>query len=166
MAGMNELKAKLGLPPVSQIGVVVRNVEKAANSYSSLFGIGPFTIYEFIPEIHVFNGEQTYSKIKMGKAMWGSIELELIQPMEGKSPHMDFLQQRGEGAQHLGFNIPNFDELYEKFIKEGFKPLLRSASYVETYKGNLKVCYFDTDKAIGILFEIIWKSWLPECQSK
>ena len=166
MTDIKELKTKLRLPPVSQIGVVVRDVDKAADYYSSLFGIGPFTIYEFAPEVHVFNGEQTYAKIKMGKAMWGNIELELIQPLEGKSPHMDFLQQRGEGVQHLGFNVPNFDELYENFIQEGFKPLLRSGSYVETYKGDLKVCYFDTDKVVGVLFEIIWKSWLLECQAK
>jgi hypothetical protein len=112
----------------------------------------------------VFNGEQTIQKSKWGKLM-GKHRVG-IDPADGRKIPADFLQQRGEGVQHLGFNIPNFDELYEKFIKEGFKPLLRSASYVETYKGNLKVCYFDTDKAIGILFEIIWKSWLPECQSK
>ncbi len=166
MEDMNKLKAKLGLPPISQIGMVVKDVQKAANYYSSLLGLGPFTIYDFVPEMHVFNGEQTYAKVRMGKAMWNSMELELIQPLEGKSPHMDFLQRQGEGVQHFGFNVPNFDELYEKFTKEGFKPLLRSGGYVETYKGDLKVCYFDTDKAIGILFEIIWKSWLPECQAK
>jgi len=114
---MNELKAKLGLPPISQIGVVVKDVQKAADSYSSLLGIGPFTIYDFVPEMHVFNGEQTYAKVKMGKAMWNNMELELIQPMEGKSPHMDFLHQRGEGVQHFGFNVPNFDDLYENSSK-------------------------------------------------
>jgi len=166
MDGINTLKAKLGLPPISQIGMVVKDVQKTANYYSSLLGVGPFTIYDFVPEMHVYNGEQTYAKVRMGKAMWNNMELELIQPLEGKSPHMDFLQQRGEGVQHFGFNVPNFDELYEKFTKEGFKPLLRSGGYVENYKGDLKVCYFDTDKAVGTLFEIIWKSWLPECQAK
>lgn len=164
--GTEELTAKLKLPPVSQIGIVVRNVERAANLYSSLFGIGPFSIYEFVPEGHLFNQRQTHSKIKIGKAMWGHVELELMEPMEGESPHMDFLKQHGEGVQHLGFNVRNFDELYDNFIKEGFKPILTSTAYVATYKGNLKVAYFDTDKAVGVLFEIIWKSWLPECQSE
>ncbi len=164
MTGITELKARLGLPPVSQIGVVVRDVYKTAEYYSSLFGIGPFTVYDFVPGKHWYREELTYSKVRMGKAVWGNLELELIQPLEGRSIHVDFLERHGEGLQHLGFNVANFDELYERFIQEGFKPLLRGESYVETYKGHLKACYFDTSRIGGVLFEIIWKSWLPECQ--
>jgi hypothetical protein len=98
--------------------------------------------------------------------MWGNMELELLQPLEGKSPHMDFFRQHGEGLHHLGFFVPNFDELCENFLREGFKPVLESASYVETYKGSIKVRYWDTDKIVGVLFEIIYKSWLPECQPR
>ena len=164
MSGIDELKAKMKLPPVSQIGVVVRDVRKSADYYSSLFGIGPFTIYEFVPEKHWYMEELTHSKIMMGKAMWGNIELELIQPMEGKSLHKDFLDRHGEGLQHLGFFVPNYDEMVQAFLQAGFKPVLRGETYVEPYKGYLKACYFDTERVGGVLFEIIWKSWLPECQ--
>ena len=163
MSGIDELRVKLKLPPVSQIGVVVRDVRKAADYYSSLFGIGPFTVYEFVPEKHWYMEELTYSKITMGKAMWGNIELELIQPMEGKSLHQDFLDRHGEGLQHLGFFVSDFEERVEAFLQAGFKPVLRGETYVEPYKGYLKACYFDTQKVGGVLFEIIWKSWLPEC---
>jgi methylmalonyl-CoA/ethylmalonyl-CoA epimerase len=166
MTGIDELKARLKLPAVSQIGVVVRDVRKTAEHYSTLFGIGPFTIYEFAAEKHWHMEELTYSKVLMGKAVWGNLELELIQPLEGKSIHVDFLRQHGEGLQHLGFNIADFDEYFKRFTEAGFKPLLRGETYVETYKGNLKACYFDTRAIGGIIFEIIWKSWLPECQKK
>jgi len=166
MTGADELKAKLGLPPVSQIGVVVRDARKAADYYSSLLGIGPFRVYEFVPEKHWYKEGLTYSKVMMGIARWGNIDLELVQPMEGRSIHKDFLEEHGEGLQHLGFNVPNFDELYERFIQEGFKPLLRGESYIDMHKGHLKACYFDTQKIGGVIFEIIWKSWVPECQTK
>jgi methylmalonyl-CoA/ethylmalonyl-CoA epimerase len=96
----------------------------------------------------------------MGKAMWSGIELELIQPLEGGSDHKDFLETRGEGLHHLGFSVPNYDEVFAGFLSLGFKPLMRAESYVETYKGHLKACSFDTRKIGGILFEIFWKSWL------
>jgi 4-hydroxyphenylpyruvate dioxygenase-like putative hemolysin len=160
MSGINELTAKLSLPPVSQIGVVVREVEKAVSYFSSVFGICPFTVYEWAPDKHWVMEEPSYLKLRMGKAMWGNIELELIQPLEGKSLHIDFLETYGEGLHHLGFNVPNYDEVFERFLCEGFKPLMRAESYVATYDGHLKACYFDTRQIGGIIFEIIWKSWL------
>jgi 4-hydroxyphenylpyruvate dioxygenase-like putative hemolysin len=150
----------LNLPPFSQIGVVVREMEKAVSYFSSVFSIGPFTVYEWAPDRHWVMEEPSYLKLRMGKAMWGDIELELIQPLEGKSLHRDFLETCGEGLHHLGFHIYNYDEVFEGFLREGFKPLMRAESYIETYKGYLKACYFDTRQTGGVLFEIIWKSWL------
>jgi len=77
MNDMNKLKAKLGLPPISQIGVVVKGCSKGGRLLLLAFGVGPFTIYDFVPEMHVYNGEQTYAKVRMGKAMWNNMELEL-----------------------------------------------------------------------------------------
>ena len=39
---------------------------------------------------------------------------------------------------------------------------MRAESYVAAYKGHLKACYFDTRRIGGIIFEIMWKSWLME----
>jgi methylmalonyl-CoA/ethylmalonyl-CoA epimerase len=160
MSGINELKTRLSLPLVSQIGVVVRDVDRAADWYSSVFGLGPFTIYEWVPDRHWVLEEPSYLKLKMGKAQWGGIELELIQPLEGESHHRDFLATVGEGLHHLGFNVNNYDEVYEKFLSQGFKPLMRAESFVAAYNGHLRACYFDTRQIGGVLFEIIWKSWL------
>jgi hypothetical protein len=110
--------------------------------------------------MHWFMEEPSYIKMLIGKTMWGDIELELIKPLEGRSLHKDFLATQGEGLHHLGFNISNYDEMFEQFKKAGFKPLMRAESYVDTYKGFLKACYFGTQAVGGIIFEIIWKSWL------
>jgi methylmalonyl-CoA/ethylmalonyl-CoA epimerase len=160
MNRVDSLKAKLGLPPVSQIGVVVKDMNKVVEYYSSVFEIGPFYVYEFIPEKHWFMEELSPLKILMAKAPWGHIELELIQPLEGKSLHKNFLDNYGEGLQHLGFDVPNYDEIFEKFIQMGFKPLQRIETYYEAYKGYAKAAYFDTQKIGGIVFEIMWRSWV------
>ena len=41
-----QVRNELALPPVNQIGVAVRDVSKAADFYSTLFGVGPFNVYE------------------------------------------------------------------------------------------------------------------------
>ncbi|MGD0916676.1 MAG: VOC family protein [Thermodesulfobacteriota bacterium] len=160
MKDMEDLKIRLGLPPISQIGFVVKDIDQAVEYYSSIFGIGPFTVYEFVPEKHWFMEEPSYLKLMMGKAAWGDLELELIQPIEGKSFHKEFLETHGEGIQHLGFFVPNYDETFEKFKAARFKPVMRVETYIETYKGHLRACYFDTRRTGGVMFEIIWKSWL------
>jgi 4-hydroxyphenylpyruvate dioxygenase-like putative hemolysin len=155
-----ELKKRLGLKNINQIGVVVKNMEKAVDYYSTTFNVGPFTVYDFVPEKHWFMEEPSYLKLRLGKAMWDNIELELIEPLSGRSLHKEFLEKHGEGLQHLGFNVDNYIEVFNGFIMAGFKPLMRCDTYVETYKGNLKACYFDTRAVGGVIFEIIWKSWL------
>jgi len=159
MTEIGELKERLSLPPLNQIGVVVREMEKAVRHFSSVLGVGPFTVYEFVPDRHWVMEKPSYLKLLMGKAIWGDIELELVQPVEGQSDHRNFLDTHGEGLHHLGFNVPNYDEVFERFLREGFKPLMRAESYVAAYNGHLKACYFDTRQIGGILIEIIWKSW-------
>lgn len=163
MSGLDEIKGEIELPPVSQIVMVVRDVDKVVQLYSSAFGMGPWTVYEFAPEKHWVKEKPTYPKFRMAKVTLGDIELCFMQPIGGESIHKEFLETHGEGMFNLVFDIPNYDEVFEKFIKAGFKPLARAKSYVETYKKFLTACYFDTQSIGGLLIEIRQgdrKSWL------
>jgi methylmalonyl-CoA/ethylmalonyl-CoA epimerase len=164
METLTEMKERLNLPRINQIGVVVKDIERAVDSLESLFHIGPFTVYEFVPDRHWYKEEPSSLRLLMGKAMWGETEFELIQPLEGRTIHQEFLDLHGEGLQHLGFHVRDFDETFRYLTGMGFEPLMRAESHVEMYGGDLKACYFDTRRVAGIICEIIWKSWLPECQ--
>ena len=161
---LQELKSKLKLPPVSQIGVIVKDMRATVEYYSRQFGIGPFNVYESSPDHYWFKNKPSYVKLRQGKAMLGDIELELIQPLEGESPYHEFLENEGEGLNHLGFNVPNYDEMYESFINAGIKQLMRVESYVKNYDGYIKACNFDTRQIGGVVIEIIWKSWLMSAE--
>jgi catechol 2,3-dioxygenase-like lactoylglutathione lyase family enzyme len=152
--GLKELKEKLGLPPISQICVVVKDAHRVVEHYSNIFGLGPWTVYEFAPEKHWVNEKPTSTKFLMAKAMLGDTEVCFMQPLEGESIHKEFLNVHGEGIFNLVFDVPNYDEVFEKFVKSGFRPLARAESYVETYKKNLRACYFDTKGVGGLLVEI------------
>jgi methylmalonyl-CoA/ethylmalonyl-CoA epimerase len=152
--GLRELKGKLGLPPISQICVVVKDADRVVEHYSSIFGLGPWTVYEFTPEKHWVKEKPISTKFLMAKTMLGEIEICFMQPLEGKSIHKEFLDTRGEGIFNLVFDVPNYDEMFDRFLKAGFEPLARAESYVGTYKKNLRACYFDTQSIGGLLIEI------------
>jgi catechol 2,3-dioxygenase-like lactoylglutathione lyase family enzyme len=162
-AGMDSaeaLRTKLMLPPISQIGIVVRDMQKAVEYYQGVFGLGPWTVYESTPDKYWFKGDPSHMRLRQGKAMLGGIEIELVQPLEGESTFHEFLRQRGEGLHHLAFNVEDYEATVRRFEEAGFKPLLQAEAYVATYEGTVKACHFDTRAVGGVIFEIVWKSWL------
>ena len=154
------LGTKLKLPPISQIGIVTRDAHKTVECYQALFGLGPWTVYDSTPDMYWFKGKPSHMRLRQGKAMLGGIELELVQPLEGESPFHEFLQEHGEGLHPLAFNTEDYDATIRRFEKAGFESLLRAEAYVPAYQGMVKACHFDTRAVGGVIFEVLWKSWL------
>ena len=51
MKDMGGITAKVNLPPVTQIGVVVRDLDQAMGYYSKTLGLGPFNpVFELAPD--------------------------------------------------------------------------------------------------------------------
>jgi hypothetical protein len=159
--GLDKIKREIKLPPVSQIVIVVRDIDRMVKEYSSLFSLEFWTVHEFIPEKIWFMGKPAYLKLLLAETMWNGTGLVLQQPLEASfSFYDDFLKNRGEGLLNFAFNVPNYEETFDKFLKAGFKPVMECDTYLETYKGYLKAGYFDTRSVYGIPIEIRWRSWL------
>jgi len=157
----DEIRREIELPPISQIVMVVKDVDRMVKEYSSLFGLGPWMVHEFIPEKIWFMGKPEYQKLLLAETMWNGTGLVLQQPLEASfSFYDDFLSTQGEGILNFAFNVQNYEETFDKFLKAGFKPVMECDTYLETYKGYLKTCYFDTQSVYGISIEIRWGSWL------
>jgi Glyoxalase/Bleomycin resistance protein/Dioxygenase superfamily len=143
--------ASIVLPPVRQIGLVVRDLEKAAALYYSTFGIGPFSI---VPEVRfdgiILRGRPTDSKIKVGFADSGPLQIELIQPVEGENIYTEFLRSGNEGLHHLGFEVDNFEGMLAKFKRRGIEPV-----FWKSYR-SMAFAYLDTGKIGGVMVELLW----------
>jgi methylmalonyl-CoA/ethylmalonyl-CoA epimerase len=133
-----------------QVGVVVKDMEKTIERLTSL-GFGPFESKIFPPDARQwFRGQPMNAKFKIFATQIGPIEFELIQPVEGKSPHREFLNRKGEGIQHIAFAIKDLDEEVNKLTRKGCKVEL---------KANLQdanVAYMDLDIG-GLVVELIQK---------
>jgi methylmalonyl-CoA/ethylmalonyl-CoA epimerase len=133
------------------VGMVVKDMNKAIERFSAL-GIGPFK-----PRILPADAQETYrgkpfiptKRVAIQITQIGNMELELIQPIDGASPHQEFLDQKGEGIQHLGFWVDNLDDSVKNLTKEGSSILLTSQ-----FKGGGGVAYLDLDAA-GLIVELV-----------
>ena len=92
------------LPPLDHIGIVVADVDRAVDYYSSVFGLGPFKVNEgaAMKEVN-FKGRKEDCKLKSAVAKSGAVEIEIIQVLEGECPHRDFLREGRQGLHHLAF---------------------------------------------------------------
>lgn len=138
------------LPPVSQIGIVVKDIEKSADYYAARFDIGPFSIMEVDLDGAVLRGKPASIRMKVGFAQSGPVQLELIQPLSGDNIYTEFLAAKGEGIHHLGFQVEDFDAMLAAFAREGVEPVFYRN------RDGFAFAYMDTEKIGGVMVELLW----------
>ena len=140
---------------VIQVGIVVKDVEKTVKRLTSL-GIGPFEPMVLPPERQEwFRDKRMYADFKIFGARIGDIQIELIQPISGDSPHKEFLETKGEGIQHIACAVEDVEKEVQKLTKEGATTLLRAK-----FPGGRGVAYMDLD-AGGLIVELIQRRTEP-----
>ena len=142
---------RVKLPPVQQIGIVVNDVDAAIDYYSSTFGWGPFYIQEFDLKGFIYKDKTGNCRFKLASARVGPIEIELIQVLEGETPHTDFLREKGEGVQHLRFQVDDIEGILAKLAKEGIEPVFHRLDP----QGQVSFAYINSDRVGGVMFELI-----------
>jgi catechol 2,3-dioxygenase-like lactoylglutathione lyase family enzyme len=137
-----------------QIGIVVRDLERTTSLLTTIFGIGPFHFVEWPnrPDSKYFyRGHEEPIRIRQAFAQAGSLELEIIHPVEGtKNAYKDFLDTRGEGIHHVLFETQDMDQAVKEFERHGVE-ILQSGSGI---RPGTKWALLDSQDAIGFLLEL------------
>jgi methylmalonyl-CoA/ethylmalonyl-CoA epimerase len=90
---------------ICQVGIVVNNIEETVKFYQEAFGIDPFEIFEANYTDARYYGEKAGYRGKRAFAKMGAMMIELIELIEGKTLHEQFLKEGGEGLHHLAFEV-------------------------------------------------------------
>ena len=134
---------------VIQIGIVVRDMDKAVKRLSSL-GIGPFQPKLLPPDREEWFRDRPFdAEVKISSARIGEMEIELIQPVAGASPHQEFLDSKGEGIQQIACAVKDLEGHVKKLTSQGSDVLLRAR-----FPGGGGVAYMDLGVA-GLIIELI-----------
>lgn len=89
---------------ITQICVVTYDLDKTMYEYSKRLGWGPWKVYDHsAPMLHdtYLRGEPTEFSMLGAETTVGGMGFELIQPTSGKSIYQEFLDEKGEGVQHI-----------------------------------------------------------------
>ena len=143
-----DIPAELNLPPVNQIGFVVRNLDDALRLYQPLFG--EFTVMDAADMVWDYRGKPETSSLKIAFGNSGDVEIELIEWVSGETPHKEFLEAGREGLHHLRFVVDNVDETAAAAATHGYEKI-----WYKRFSDDLAACYLERcgDPVILELFE-------------
>lgn len=110
----------LDLPPIDQIGFVVKDLDAWVRQFGPLFG--PFTFMDGSVEGADFRGRSEDVRLKLAFGRSGDLEIELIEWQDGISPHSEFIQSGGEGLHHLRYRVTDADAWIKKLATVGYTP--------------------------------------------
>lgn len=144
----------LGRPvAISQIGLVVRDLQTTMEQYTTLLGWGPWKVFRHVPpRLHdtVLRGAPAEFSMLGAETQVGEIGFELLQPLEGPSIYTEWLAEHGEGLHHVAVML--HDRAEAEQLKLGMKELgaeLIMAGGV----GDTEFFYLDTRPFLKIILE-------------
>jgi len=135
------------LPAMDQVGYVVRNMEKALERYGPLFG--PFEVIDYELEGPIYRGVPRDCRLRIAYGRSGSIEIELIQVLEGDSVHREFIDAGREGVHHIRFMVDDLDRVLRAIAGNGFRPIWLHRIPIAAW------AYVEHESRDGVLLEFL-----------
>ncbi|MFH1141488.1 MAG: VOC family protein [Chloroflexota bacterium] len=145
---------RFALPPMGHVGVVVRDLARTVEHYSTALGLGPFRTFEANIPRGTLHGRPASFRFSVALARMGTVDLEIIEVPPGESIYREFLESSGEGLHHLGFQVADLDAELARLGSRG----LPGVQVIQEGEGEVKgykFAYLDTQKVGGVVFEFI-----------
>jgi len=130
-----------------QIAIVVRDLDAALKTYADEYGIGPWEIYAFGPD-NVGELHPPGCAWRLAVTMVGSVQWELIEPLDDWSIYADFLAEKGEGVHHVAVGGKPHGDTLEAMTARG-RRVLQGGKYQ-----GATFTYLSTDEDLRVITEI------------
>ncbi|MFC2124142.1 VOC family protein [Bacteroidota bacterium] len=144
-----------GLKKMVQVAIVVKDIEASSKRWAELLGMPMPEIRTTRPgnEVDViYRGKPSNGKVKLSFfALNDGMVLELLEPITEGTAWKEFLDEHGEGVQHLGFKFVDKEKAKEQFEKDGY-PIIHEGRY-DSQDGTY--IYYDTEEALGATVELL-----------
>jgi hypothetical protein len=141
------------LPQIHQLGLVVSDVEAAAEKLEKM-GIGPFFISSGSLARWDERDKPRRFRAKVGIATHKGVDLELLEPGEGSDFYRQHLDPDGRiVVQHLGCHVKNVDKEMEKLNAAGYSTWVRGR--IKSWPTDIEFAYMDTLSEAQTIIEMI-----------
>lgn len=129
-----------GIIRIHHVGIVVRDVDAAAETYQRALGLDAVALEEF-------RGTARIVFLRVGETL-----LELIQPLTDNTPWAVALRDRGEGAHHFALEVVDLRQAMRALAAGGTGFL---DAHPSRAPGNTLSIFLDPASTGGTLIELV-----------
>jgi len=146
-------KGLLGTNVVTQVGILVHDIEKSIKEFAAILGVEEpgYIVTGTLEETQgEYRGKPCDARAKLAFfPVGGNLTIELIEPDEKPSTWREDLDKNGEGIHHLAFVVNGMKQVISRLEANGI-PLIQKGEY----PGG-RYAYMDSNKTFKTLIELL-----------
>jgi methylmalonyl-CoA/ethylmalonyl-CoA epimerase len=149
----NQINSRPDITGIGHVGIVVKDLDGYVERLARVLGTDDLCIYDFQPIRAWVKGVDIHDckfRIAMASFKNGS-SVEIIEPVSGKTPHMDFISSGRQGMHHIAFYTGEYDRCIAYFKGLGI-PILFEAEAEDDIKGYRR-CFYAEDPILCCIVE-------------
>ena len=119
--------------------------------YWEVLGLGPWDVYTFAPPAvrdSMVRGRPSDHAYLLAVTWRGGMQLELMQPLTGRSIYDEHLERKGEGLHHLKLYFPDCRAALARFKGQGIEVIQSGRIDADEFY------YLDTERTLGYVVEV------------
>ncbi len=135
-----------------QIGIIVKDIEKAAKIYEDIFDFSsPLNIVTQKSRV-IYKGKEIEFTMKKIMQNFSGKQFEIIELVDSTGEHLysDFIKEGNEGLHHLGIYMKGAEDFINQVKKKEKLEVIQQGS-----AGKVNFYFLDTRKILGYYIEII-----------
>jgi methylmalonyl-CoA/ethylmalonyl-CoA epimerase len=124
---------------IAHLGIAVKDLDEAQTFYTRMLGL-------------TLDHEEMVDKLKTGFVPIGQTNMELVQDTEAAGVISRHIEKRGEGIQHIAFEVENIDEALKELKAKGVR-LIDEAARPGAH--GSRVAFIHPKATNGVLTELV-----------
>jgi methylmalonyl-CoA/ethylmalonyl-CoA epimerase len=125
---------------IDHLGIAVNNIEEGKRFWTDVLGLP-------------FEGAETVAAQKVTTAFFpvGESEVELLESTAPDGPVAKYIEKRGEGIQHVAFQVENIEEALAELKAKGVRLIDETP---RLGAGGAKIAFLHPKATSGVLVEL------------
>ena len=141
--------------PITQISLAVTDLDGLMERYHRAFGWAPWQVFDHVPPVHhatMLRGEPVHYALRGAEVYVGSVNFELLQPLEGPNLWSEFMDRRGAGIASIATMF--HERVDGDAVKAAFQERYGIPVTMKADIGDhIEYYYLDTEARFGCLIE-------------